>query len=182
MQVVFKDIRASRADGAMLSAPASARVEACVERVLNETALCAWATVAEDGRAHINIGYYAYSSALHLYLLSHPNSLHSRNVVMNPSMAVAVFASAQDWTHPGRGVQLFGTCTQVAPADERTAARIYSQRFHAYADWRAALKPGDPAKAYRFYCFNAERIKVLDEVEFGDAVFIEGNILRQTVS
>jgi hypothetical protein len=38
---------------------------------------------------------------------------------------------------------------------------------------RRTLKPGDAALDYRFYRFVPHRVKVLDEAEFGDAVWVE---------
>jgi hypothetical protein len=134
--------------------------------------------VGSDDRAHINTGYFARSDALELWLLSHPSSLHCRNIVTNPSMAVAVYASAQHWTDPGRGLQLFGTCTQVAGDEAPQAERTYVNRFPAYADWKVRLKPGDPALDYRFYRFLPVSAKLLDEDEFGDAVWVQADIVR----
>lgn len=51
-----------------------------------------------EGQAHVNIGYFAHSDDLHFYLLSHPRSLHCRNIATNPSMAEAVFTTPQNWT------------------------------------------------------------------------------------
>ena len=47
-----------------------------------------------------------------------------------------------------------------------------------YPAWKAARKPGDPAGQYRFYRFVPERVKILDEAEFGDAVFVQAAIVR----
>lgn len=173
------NIRSVGADGAPIASemPVAERPLPSVWRVLVSTPLAAWATVAADGHAHVNTGYFAFSDALHLYLLSHPGSRHCRNIAANPSMAVAVFASAQNWTDPGRGVQLFGTCAPVSDADVADAERLYAQPFPAYAEWKRALKSGDPALEYRFYRFVAERMKVLDEAEFGDAVFVEASVV-----
>jgi hypothetical protein len=93
-------------------------------------------------------------------------------------MAVAVFASTQDWTRPGRGLQLFGRCAEVAATELAAAEHIYARRFQAYTDWKASLEPGDPVRDYRFYRFAADRVKVLDEREFGDGVFVEADVAR----
>lgn len=180
MSAALTNIRSVRVDGMSMSSepPSLDRVHRTLYRVLDETPLCAWATVTVDRHAHINAGYFAYSDRLDLYLLSHPGSVHCRNVTANPSMAVAVFASAQNWTQPGRGIQLFGTCTPVAGADAAGVERIYGQRFPAYANWKATLKTGDPALDYRFYQFMADAVKILDEAEFGDAVWIQAEIVR----
>jgi uncharacterized protein YhbP (UPF0306 family) len=177
----FQNISANAVDDAPIAGqpPSADQVARSVARVLEETGLCAWATVTPEGRAHINIGYFAQSADFHLYLLSHPVSLHCRNVATNASMAVAVFVSPQDWTAPGRGIQLFGLCTEVGGDDAGNAERVYGHRYTAYATWKAALKPGDPAGQYRFYRFVPDRVKILDEAEFGDAVFVQAEIVRR---
>jgi len=177
----FQNISAIAVDGAPIAGqpPSADRVARSVARVLEETGLCAWATVTQEGRAHINIGYFAQSANLHLYLLSHPASLHCRNVATNASMAVAVFVSPQDWTAPGRGIQLFGSCTEIGGDDIADAERVYGHRYTAYAAWKAALKSGDPAGQYRFYRFVPDRVKILDEPEFSDAVFVKAEIFRR---
>jgi uncharacterized protein YhbP (UPF0306 family) len=179
---MFANVRALHVDGASLAMkhPSADRVERSVSRVLVENPLCAWATVTFDGRAHVHTGYFAYSAELDLFLLSHPGSLHCRNIATNPSMSVAVFASAQKWTDPGRGIQLFGTCKQVSDEDAGDAERVYSERFPAYAAWKKSLEIGDPALEYRFYRFVPGRVKILDEAEFGDAVWIEADIIQRT--
>jgi len=178
---LFQNISANAVDGAPIAGqpPAADRVARSVARVLEETGLCAWSTVTQEGRAHINIGYFAQSANLHLYLLSHPASLHCRNVAMNASMAVAVFVSPQEWTAPGRGIQLFGACTEVGDDDVGDAEQMYAHRYPAYGAWKGALKPGDPAGQYRFYQFVPDRVKILDEAEFGDAVFVQAEIVRR---
>src|SRR5687767_2503526 len=131
MPASFVDIQAARVDGALLPSgrPTAERVHAAVLRVLDESSLCSWSTVTSDRKAHVNIGYFARSDEVNLYLLSHPGSQHSRNIAVNPSMGVAVFASGQNWTDPGRGIQLFGIGMQVADADVPSAERLYGERY-----------------------------------------------------
>jgi murein L,D-transpeptidase YafK len=69
-------------------------------------------------------------------------------------------------------LQLFGQCTVTEDAFVGVAERVYATRFQAFAEWKAALKPGDPALDYRFYRFRPHSIKILDEAEFGDAVWV----------
>lgn len=181
VRATLQHVRASRADGTAIQKPPPPElVERSVNRVLEETSLCAWSTVTGDGKAHVNIGYFAYSDQLEFFLLSHPNSLHCRNIEANDSMAVAVFASTQHWTDPGRGIQFFGACTRTSGGDAARAERIYGQRFSAFLEWKAAIRPIDAGYGYRLYRFVAERLKILDEPEFGDAVFVEADILGGT--
>lgn len=178
MRAALVNLRSLGADGAVHRSPppAAARVQQAVGRILESTPLCAWSTVVADGRAHVNIGYFAYSGDLHLYLLSHPASLHCRNLRVNPSMAVAVFESAQSWTGPDRGLQLFGTCAPVADAERPEAERIYAARYPAFAQWKRNLPAGDRTLEYRLYRFVPDRLKILDEAEFGEALFIVADV------
>jgi uncharacterized protein YhbP (UPF0306 family) len=180
MTARLEQIRTVRVDGTPLrtDVPSADRVERTVVDILDQTGLCAWATVTAVSHAHVNIGYFASSADLRLYLLSHPASLHCRNVATNPSMAVAVFASPQNWTNPGRGIQLFGTCHIAFGVDEREAEDVYRQRYPPYDAWKRGLTVGDPALNYRFYLFLPNRLKILDEAEFGDGVFVEAEIVR----
>lgn len=181
MTATLENIRPVRVDGLPLriEVPSADRVERTVAHIVEETGLCAWATVTAENHAHVNIGYFACSEDLRFYLLSHPGSLHCRNVATNPSMAIAAFVSPQSWTNPGRGIQLFGTCRMVPDADAREAEGLYCQRFQPYDGWKRALKVGDLALEYRFYQFVPDRLKILDEAELGDAVFIEADIVRR---
>jgi len=181
MSAALINIRTVRVDGTSISSeppPSLDRVLRSLYGILDETTLCAWATVTANSHAHVNTGYFAYSDRLEICLLSHPGSVHCRNIETNPSMAVAVFSSAQNWMQPGRGIQLFGACMQVEGADAAEVGRIYGQRFPAIANWKAALKAGDPALDYRFYRFVADSVKILDEAEFGDAVWVQAGIVR----
>ncbi len=177
--MLLSALRVLQVDGSRLERepPSPERLQGTVFAILGDVPLCAWASVTPGNQAHINIGYFAYSLDLKLFLLSHPDSLHSRNIVNNSTMAVAVFASSQNWTDPGRGIQLFGDCRQVADADAPEAERRYGERFPEYAKWKATREPTDRSREYRLYCFTPQRIKVLDEAEFGDAVWIEADVI-----
>ena len=182
MSTTFSRMRAIRVDGtpSEVERLTAERVWRSIIRVLDETTLGAWATVTSGGEAHVNTAYYSYSEDLVLHFMSHPNSLHCLNVSANSSMAVAIFASEQKWTDPGRGLQLFGRCDQLRGEDAETAERAYGQRFRTYADWKGSLKPGDAALDYRFYRFVPHTVKVLDEAEFGDAVWVEVQVARRS--
>lgn len=157
----------------------AARVRRTMGRILKKNALCAIATVAPNGRAHVNTAYFAYSDALELYFLSHPNSRHCRNLRAHSSMAIAVFDSRQTWGELDRGVQLFGTCRQARGVAARTAERIYGRRFKSYAPWKAELDAENAEWEYRFYRFVTTRVKVFDEREFGGAVFVTAAAARR---
>lgn len=154
------------------------RVRQIVIGILENNVLCSIATVASDGHPHINTAYFSYSENFDLYLLSHPRSIHCRNLAINPSMSMTIFSTAQRWTDPGRGLQLFGTCAEAAESSTMDAERSYGGRFPAYAPWKASLKNEDLARQYRLYRFLVATLKIHDEKNLGDAVFVSAAITR----
>jgi uncharacterized protein YhbP (UPF0306 family) len=181
-RVAFVDLELCNAAGTPVSS-GKVLVELLAERlfrILRNNVLCSMATIAAGNRAHINTAYFCCSQELELYFLSHPDSVHCRNLAANSSMAVTVFSSAQDWRHPGYGLQLFGNCSSASGPEGREAERLYAERFPAYTNWRANLKDADLALQYRFYRFVAGSLKLLDEEEYGDGVFLRAAILRTT--
>jgi len=154
------------------------RVRRSVFRILQDNLLCSIATVTEDNRAYINTAYYCYSDELELYFLSDPTSRHCRNLSINSSMAITIFSSIQKWGGPDRGMQLFGTGAQARGPQATKAEGLYGKRFTDYAKWNAGLNTAAVGRTYRFYRFNARKLKVLDEAEFGEAVFVIGVLRR----
>ena len=159
------------------------RIRACLFRILARTQLCSIATVARGNRAHINTAFFAYSADLALYFLSDPESLHSRNLQANPSLAMTIFDSSQRWERPGQGVQFFGAGRRTVGPQTDLAAKVYGTRFPAFGRWlksrttegrrQAAL-----LRSYAFFRFLPDRVKILDEVEFGGAVFVLAEVER----
>jgi uncharacterized protein len=158
--------------------PQAELVSATVFTILDRNVLCSSATATPEGGPHINTAYFSYSEALDLYFLSHPASRHCRNLSIHSAMAMTVFSSAQQWTDPGQGIQLFGTSAQASGSLIEEAERSYAKRFPAYASWKATLQDDDPAHQYRFYVFHVAELKILDERTFGDAVFVRALVQR----
>jgi uncharacterized protein YhbP (UPF0306 family) len=159
--------------------PDAELVQSTLFRILEENLLCSMATVTPGGAPHINTAYFSYSDALELYFLSHPNSLHCRNLSLNPLMAMTIVSSEQRWTDPGQGVQLFGSGAQAHGTSVDDAERSYANRFRAYASWKASLGGDDIAREYRFYVCRVAEVKILDEKTFGDALFVRASVQRR---
>jgi uncharacterized protein YhbP (UPF0306 family) len=176
----LKDIQPTDPTGEPLDKELSEkRVRQSVLSILGANVLFSISTVTPDDRAHINTAYFSYSDSLELYFLSHPGSLHCRNLSRNASMAASIFSSLQQWTDPGQGLQLFGACAVTSGATAEEAERVYQRRFPAYQDWKASLKTEDLAREYRFYRFDVASIKVLDERNLGDALFVVASVIRE---
>ena len=156
------------------------RVQSSVFGILGQNVLCSMSTVGPKNRAHINTAYFAYSPELELYFLSDSDSRHCRNLLRNPSMAIAVFSSSQEWSGHDRGIQLFGTCRRPRGRDAERAEHAYGDRFAAYGEWLRGTREADRTRvarlrSYAFYRFLPTDVKILDEREFG-AVFVVASV------
>jgi uncharacterized protein YhbP (UPF0306 family) len=154
------------------------KAHASILQILGDNVLCTIATVSAGGRPHVSTAYFCVSSALELHFLSHPSSLHCRNLEARPAAAVAVFSSSQRWGGRDRGLQLFGSCGLATGARATEAERLYRARFPQFARWREGLSPGAVAGEYRFYRFVTRNLKLLDEETIGDALFVGAVVTR----
>jgi uncharacterized protein YhbP (UPF0306 family) len=143
---------------------APTRLAELTRSLLDASTLFALATVAPDGRAHVNTAYFAWAPTLELVWLSHPDAVHSQNIRASGSAAAAVYDSRQSWGKPDRGIQLFGSAAAVGDADANDAAAVYADRF---SDYRA-----EDLGAYRFYVLRPQRVKLFDERELGAGHFV----------
>jgi len=163
------------------------RIRRSISRILQENVLCSMSTVAPGNRPHINTAYFAYTPDLVLYFLSDPGSRHCRNLERNPSLGMTIFRSAQEWGGQDRGLQLFGSCRRTRGQGAREGERYYAARFSPYAKWMKGLSPAERRQAtllrsYAFYRFLPRRIKILDEREFGGAMFVTAAVVRASGS
>jgi uncharacterized protein YhbP (UPF0306 family) len=149
---------------------ASSRIAATARQLLEASTLCAVATVAPGGQAHVSTAYFAWSPELDVVWLSEPRAKHSRNIRTNSSVAVAVYEPGQAWGGQDRGIQLFGTARELDRAGSGGAQALYAARFTDY----------DPAamSVYRFYALRPRRLKVFDERELGTGVFVTARLAR----
>ncbi|HEV3469876.1 MAG TPA: pyridoxamine 5'-phosphate oxidase family protein [Pyrinomonadaceae bacterium] len=151
----------------------SERLYNSVVRILASNMLCSMATYGEKGRVHINTAFFCFSDDLDFYFLSNPASVHCQNISRSPQAAVAIFDSRQLWGTPHRGLQLFGNSALAGGEGENEAHELYSIRFPAYAQFAERLSH------LRFYSFTPTSVKILDEEEFGEEVFVVAEIVRK---
>jgi uncharacterized protein YhbP (UPF0306 family) len=146
------------------------RLRSLTRRLLNASTLCAISTVSADGRAHINTAYFAWNASFDIVWLSAPEAHHSRNVQRRPSVAIAIYGSAQKWGGSDRGIQIFGSARELTGRSARDAERTYGRRFRSYAQ--------DELSAYRFYRLRPTRLKLFHERELGGATFATARVSR----
>ena len=156
------------------------RIERSVERILESTTLCSIASITPKGVPHISTAYFCWTSTLEMFFLSDPASTHIRNLTSNAAAAVTVYSTVQEWDADHFGLQLFGNCAMTRGVARRAAEAGYAERFPGYAHWWACLSASERGSfSSRYYVFRPDRVKVLDEQEFGEEMFIEARIRRR---
>jgi uncharacterized protein YhbP (UPF0306 family) len=149
---------------------AAARLSAIARELLAASSLCAIATIAPGGRAHINTAYFAWTDDFELVWLSEPRSRHSRNLLANPTAALAVYDSAQSWGGFDRGIQLFGRARHSEGRIAERAFETYAARFPNFREGRQ--------RAYALYLFRPRRLKLFDEQALGGGTFVTAAVSR----
>ncbi len=142
--------------------------------VLEHGRLLSMSTVRPDGSAHINTAFYSFDSSLRLFIITDPKTGHGTNLASNPSVAVAIFNSHQEFWTPLRGLQLFGTCRQTPLLQIPHALSSFVKRFPVFSE--LVKSPADLASktlAIRFHTIDVKRLKLFDEPTFGEEVFID---------
>jgi uncharacterized protein YhbP (UPF0306 family) len=159
----------------------SARVFEAISRILSANSLCSMATRSEAGVLDINAAFFSFSGDLELYFLSNPASAHCRNLACGGHLAVAVFDSRQEWGEAHAGLQLFGAADPVPSGQTERARASYAARFPRYFD--LVIRAGEDPEAttglgaLRFYRFRPSRVKILDELEFGEDVYVTAEVV-----
>lgn len=111
--------------------------------------------------------YYSFDRDLNLYFLSSPTTLHCKQIIKNPQVAVAIADSQQGITVLKRGLQLWGEARQISNV---------SKIKHALHLWKSFLKVKDRELTYknmfkkvvsgRMYIIKPKRIKLFDQKLF----------------
>lgn len=120
--------------------------------------------------------YYAVDDNLNLYFLTSPSTIHGKQLVNNPHVAVAIADSPQNPTGKKAGLQMSGLCTELIAEEEiRTGLEL----------WRSKLKVESPDYTYegmqankisgRIYKIVPKKLKFFNEAlqEEGKEKFIE---------
>jgi uncharacterized protein YhbP (UPF0306 family) len=159
----------------------SDRLGASVLRILASNTLCVLATGGDAGMVHVSTVFFCFDPEFQLYFLSHPESVHCRQLARVPHMAVAVFDSHQVWGQPHAGLQLSGTGGLADDGDDRPA-ELYGTRFPRFREFargRLGERPTSTSAAtLKLYRFVPRALQILDEWEFGEDIYIPATVIR----
>jgi uncharacterized protein YhbP (UPF0306 family) len=120
------------------------------------------ATTSPHGSPRAADVYFAADADLDLYFYSDPASRHSRNILRDPRVAVAVHFESMDW-HEIKGVQIEGIAACVNDPEERQKAwRLMCEKFPFYESFT------DVVARLEIYRITPQWIRWLDNsISFG---------------
>lgn len=106
--------------------------------------------------------YYTFDEDLNIYFLSAPRTLHVKQILKNPQVAVSVADSGQDINKPKRGLQLSGTAEQISGIEKVK---------YALQLWKTNLGVVDPSLTYKaavgsMFKIIPKKIKLFDQELF----------------
>ncbi len=136
---------------------------------MNAAPLCALATASAGGRAHINHMYFAWDDTFAVIWISDADSLHSRNLVRDPSAEITVYDSRQTWGKPDRGITLAGSAGVLGGRAAGEARKTYARRFPEYDP------EGDELPVYRF---RPRTLKLFDERSLAPGTLVTARVTK----
>lgn len=146
-----------------------------LSQILNSNVLLSLATIKSDGKqskSWINTAYFCFGPTLNFYILTPPQTQHSKNLEKNSSVAISIFDSRQ--TSSGkRGLQIFGNCAIASNKNIIEGYALYSARFPGLK--QVIKSPADFDKDIiksKLYKITPLQIKIFDEITFGEETWI----------
>lgn len=132
-----------------------------VEEIMSENELLSMSTTG-DREPHINTAFFSYEN-LRLYIFTPPETVHGQNLEDNPSVAVDIHDSHQEWTDYKKGLQIFGK------AELKNSQEIldkYRERFPGMNELAEEVEELGQFDS-EFYVITPGKIKIFDEPRFG---------------
>ncbi len=114
------------------------------------------ATVGPDGRPEAAPVYFAADRRIHCYFFSSPDSRHSRNLILEPRAAAALYPECFGWEEI-RGVQMRGLVRALTPgAGWDHAWRLYLDKFPFVEEM------ADEVQRNKLYVFEPDWVRLVD--------------------
>jgi uncharacterized protein YhbP (UPF0306 family) len=146
---------------------------ASIQSILKQNLLCSLASINSDSSPHINTAYFSILNNWSLIILTQPTTIHGKNLRSNDRVALSIFDSTQPWGEPHCGLQLDGTCKLVSDEGSAAAFSSYSRRFPQFLKLCSTVTEMLSTLESRFYVVKIERVKLIDEVAYGEETHFE---------
>lgn len=135
--------------------------------LIEENYILTLATVSKGQPCSCN-AFYVFDDEFNLYIWTGKGTLHSRNMGLNPKVAISIYNSSQKWGSDLKGLQAIGTAKVVIPKDLLNAGGLYLKRYVKSSELvKNAIDFHKKVFDSRIYKIQLKDIKVFDEESFG---------------
>ena len=117
----------------------SEALEESISAILATVHLCAVATV-RAGQPWVASMYFATQESATLYVLTPPTTRHASAWQADPTVAIAIYDSAQPFDGMKRGLQLTAKVDQIAVAQSEQAISSYGERYPTMRTWLSGVE------------------------------------------
>lgn len=100
---------------------------------------------ADNNHPWIATVYYGVDEDLNMYFLSDPNTIHCKQISLNPKVSVSIADSPQDPKNKKVGIQIYGTSVKLNQENEIRTALVL---------WKKALKVTNEDYSYEAITLN----------------------------
>lgn len=132
------------------------------------------AKLATIATSHANKPYavtvfYCVDENLNFYFLSKASRRHSKEIVKNPHVSMAIAPDSITWGTKVTGLTVEGTCKPLFGSEASAAFKRYTKRFPIAADLSKEFKEKKHLRKYshEMWVVKPKTIKVWDESKYG---------------
>ncbi len=113
--------------------------------------------------------FFCVDESLNFYFLSKASRRHSKEIVKNPSVSMAIAPDGVTWGGKVMGFSVEGTCKPLAGKEANEAFKLYEKRFPIASDLEKEFsgKKNLGKTAHEMWMIKPKRIKVWDESKYG---------------
>ena len=84
---------------------------------------------SKDNTPYASTVYFSFDEDLHIYFMSGTHRRHSKEILENPHVSLAIASHRFKWTDKKEGLQIEGTCVLLKGDEAKAAFENYALRF-----------------------------------------------------
>ena len=130
---------------------------------LESCSLMQVATISE-GKPWICSVYFCFDDESNIYFLSQTHREHSKHIVKNGFVALAIVKQDQGFKDKKKGLQIFGKCSALKGKEVNVAISLYKSQIEGSG---ILMPPMFKIGPHRIWKVVPERIKIWDEEKYG---------------
>lgn len=117
-----------------------------------------------DDHPWIATVYFAFDENLNLYFLSNPGTLHCKQIIKNPHVAIAISDSPQEPSKAKKGIQVYGLAERISDESEtRHAIKLWTEALDVTSEDYSYEGMNENKIDGRMYIVQPKKIKFFNQ-------------------